>query len=103
MHGEKLYTNSENIRAPPMELYLTWIIDAWEGISKNLIVQSFQGCGITTNLDGSEDHLIHCFKNEGPIPNGVELLQSYREENKLVESLELCEMDDEYDSDSSII
>uniref|UniRef100_A0A914I1X5 HTH CENPB-type domain-containing protein n=1 Tax=Globodera rostochiensis TaxID=31243 RepID=A0A914I1X5_GLORO len=36
-------------------------------------------CGITNALDGSEDGEIHCFKEDGPVPNGMIRLQQARE------------------------
>ena len=61
-----------------MEVYLKWIGDAWDQLPEDLIVKSFKGCGLTNTLDGSEDCKIHCFRLEGPIPTGQELLQQAR-------------------------
>uniref|UniRef100_A0A914H6J3 BTB domain-containing protein n=1 Tax=Globodera rostochiensis TaxID=31243 RepID=A0A914H6J3_GLORO len=36
-------------------------------------------CGITNAFDGSEDGEIHCFKKDGPVPNGMLRLQQARE------------------------
>uniref|UniRef100_A0A914IDU3 Chromo domain-containing protein n=1 Tax=Globodera rostochiensis TaxID=31243 RepID=A0A914IDU3_GLORO len=36
-------------------------------------------CGITNAFDGSEDGEIHCFKEDGPVPNGMIRLQQARE------------------------
>lgn len=110
LHGEKSYTSSGNMRAPSMEVYLQWIVDAWAKLPATLIIKSFKGCGLTNALDGTEDHCIHCFKPEGSIPSGSSLLRETREkmENEkmigLFEEIDLEEEDknDFYDSDDSL-
>uniref|UniRef100_A0A914H0S0 Uncharacterized protein n=1 Tax=Globodera rostochiensis TaxID=31243 RepID=A0A914H0S0_GLORO len=79
LHGEKTTTSSGNTRAAPMNIYLNWIYEAWESISKENISKSFKTCGITNAFDGSEDGEIHCFKEDGPVPNGMIRLQQARE------------------------
>ena len=61
-----------------MEVYLKWIVDAWDQLPKDLIIKSFKGCGLTNALDGSEDCQIHCFGSDGPIQTGLQLLQQAR-------------------------
>ena len=80
LHGENSYTKPGNMRAPSMEVYLKWIVDAWYQLPKDLIIKSFKGCGLTNALDGSEDCQIHCFKpdSDGPIQTGLQLLRQAR-------------------------
>eukprot|EP00117_Sycon_ciliatum_P047703 scpid87205/ scgid34046/ len=59
-----------------MTTHLQWVVDAWDGISTDLIEKSFKACGITNDLHGLEDDQIHCFKPNGPIPDGMEVLKS---------------------------
>ncbi|KAI1695527.1 hypothetical protein DdX_19530 [Ditylenchus destructor] len=61
-----------------MEVYLDWICQAWDVIPKCTIEKSFKDCGITVSLDGSEDDMIHCFKQHGPVPEGREMLREAR-------------------------
>jgi hypothetical protein len=82
LHGEKTYTKSGNMRAPSMEVYLQWIVDAWEQLPKELIIKSFKGCGLTNALDGSEDKMIRCFKPTGPITAEFDLLQQTRKQRE---------------------
>ena len=95
LHGEKSYTKSGNMRAPSMEVYLKWIGDAWDQLPKDLIIKSFKGFGVTNTLDGSEYCKIHCFRSDGPIPTGQELLQQARAnaditgKRKLIQQLEV--------------
>lgn len=83
LHGDRPLTRGGNPAPPPMEVYLQWIVNAWNDISNELIERSFKVCGITNNPDGSEDHLIHSFKTDGPIPNGLVNLEFARLENEL--------------------
>jgi hypothetical protein len=106
VHGEKMYTKSNNMRAPSMGDYLQWVVDAWEQLPNGLILKSFKGCGLTNALDGSEDSKIHCFKSDGSIPTGCGDLQQARskiELTKRIQQLEVEEGDEEaYNSDASI-
>lgn len=69
-------TRGGNPRPPPMETYLQWVVDAWDSLSNDVIRDSFNVCGITNKGDGSEDDLIHCFKPDGPIPEGLAVLKA---------------------------
>ena len=41
------------------ELICSWILQAWKAIPSEMIAASFLKCGITNNLDGSEDELVY--------------------------------------------
>ncbi|CAI7923534.1 unnamed protein product [Closterium sp. NIES-53] len=43
---------------PPAETVLKWIDESWQEVPEELIRKSFVTCGISTKLDGSEDHLV---------------------------------------------
>ena len=49
-------------------LVVEWILESWNRFEKNLIIKSFKSCG-------SEDHLIHCFKEGQPCANGLDILK----------------------------
>uniref|UniRef100_A0A914NL75 DDE-1 domain-containing protein n=3 Tax=Meloidogyne TaxID=189290 RepID=A0A914NL75_MELIC len=91
LHGEKETTSKGNVKAPPMLVYLSWIAEAWENLSEEMIANSFKICGISNNVDGSEDDKIHVFKPTGPIPSGAELMRKERQENEFNELTELFE------------
>ena len=91
LHGEKSYTKSGNMRAPSMEVYLKWIGNAWDQLSKDLIIKSFKGCRLTNNLDGSEDCKIHCFRSDSPIQTGQELLKQARTNADISDTRELIQ------------
>uniref|UniRef100_A0A915DL27 DDE-1 domain-containing protein n=1 Tax=Ditylenchus dipsaci TaxID=166011 RepID=A0A915DL27_9BILA len=91
-NGDRMtFTSGGNPRAPSMEVYLDWILRAWEALSKNLIINSFKVCGLTNASDGSEDDFIHCFKAHGPIPEGLEML---KEEGAKETAVEVSEEED---------
>lgn len=50
------------VRAPSFDAVCGWIASAWKLVSKEIILTSFNSCGLTTSLDGSEDGNLHCFK-----------------------------------------
>lgn len=74
LNNEQEYTESGNMKAPPLTNVLTWIESSWKEISKESIVKSFLSCGISNYLDGSQDHLIHCLEGD-EMKSGREMLQ----------------------------
>lgn len=76
--GDLPVTRNGNPAPPPPTVYLDWVVEAWKAISSDLIKNSFKTCAIGINDDGSEDHLIHAFKDDGPCPGGIRLLQRER-------------------------
>ena len=61
--GEKSYTAAGNVRAPSKLLCLRWVKKAWECVRKEIIIKSFEVCGISVSVDGKDDHKIHCIKD----------------------------------------
>ena len=57
--GEQERTPAGNMRAPSKPLMVQWVVGAWEAITKETIVRSFEACGITT----SDPDRIHCTSN----------------------------------------
>ena len=51
------------IRPPTAEDIIKWTKDAFQILSSNnrkeMIIRAFKYCGITQNLNGDEDHLVH--------------------------------------------
>ncbi|CAN0232833.1 unnamed protein product, partial [Pylaiella littoralis] len=47
--------SGEKVSAPSRGLLATWVKEVWEGISERTIRSCFKVCGLTLNLDGSED------------------------------------------------
>ncbi|CAI7784097.1 unnamed protein product [Closterium sp. NIES-54] len=47
-----------NLQKPPAETVLRWIDESWEAVPDELVKKAFVTCGISTSIDGTEDHLI---------------------------------------------
>ncbi|GAA6077977.1 zinc finger protein 540-like [Tachysurus ichikawai] len=76
---DKEYTAGGNMRAPNRRLLVSWVLQAWEKLDTERLKNSFKVCGLTVASDGSEDHLIHCFKEREPCASGRELLVQARQ------------------------
>ena len=61
-NGEKSHTPAGNICAPGKLLCLQWVKQAWDCVTKEVIIKSFEACGISVSTDGSENDKIHCVK-----------------------------------------
>ena len=53
------FTAGGRQKKPSEELICSWISEAWHDIPTEMIVASFLKCGITNNLDGSEEDLVY--------------------------------------------
>ncbi|CAI7868159.1 unnamed protein product [Closterium sp. NIES-54] len=56
--GINLTTRAGNLQKPPAETVLRWIDESWEAVPEELVKKAFVTCGISTSIDGTEDHLI---------------------------------------------
>ncbi len=65
------FTAAGNMRAPPRRE----VLEAWDGLDKTMIINSFNSCALTVAVDGSEDGQIHCFKENQPCHVGLERLK----------------------------
>ena len=65
----------ENTKPTSRHLVVEWILESWNWLEKNLIIKSLKSCGLNLKADGSEDHLIHCFKEVQPCANGLDMLK----------------------------
>ena len=73
--GIHQYTAAGNLKAPPREKIVEWVLESWSKLSRDVIVKSFKVCGLNLPTDGSEDHLIYCFKEGTPCAEGAAILQ----------------------------
>ena len=67
MDNSHLYLRKARLSASDRRVLITkWVSEAWREVSSNrdMIVRSFQKCGISVAIDGSEDHLI-CIEGLG--------------------------------------
>ena len=56
-------------------MVVEWILESWNWLEKNLIIKSLKSCGLNLKADGSEHHLIHCFKKVQSCANGLDMLK----------------------------
>ncbi|CAI5486494.1 unnamed protein product [Closterium sp. Naga37s-1] len=49
---------SGNLKKPPPEVILKWIVESWADVLEELVKKAFLTCSISSAEDGSEDHLI---------------------------------------------
>uniref|UniRef100_A0A1X7UQJ6 DDE-1 domain-containing protein n=2 Tax=Amphimedon queenslandica TaxID=400682 RepID=A0A1X7UQJ6_AMPQE len=75
-NGEKSHTPAGNIRAPSMLLCLQWVKQAWDCVTKEVIIKSLEVCGISVSTDGSEEDKIHCVKVGEIAETAMEEIQS---------------------------
>ena len=52
------FTASGRQKTPSEEFICSWISQAWNDIPAEMITASFLKCGITNNLDGTQDDLV---------------------------------------------
>ena len=69
------FTAAGNMRAPPRREIVKWILAAWDGLDKTMIINSVKSCALTVAVDGSEDGHIQCFKENQPCRAGLERLK----------------------------
>ena len=56
------FTAAGNMKPVPCRKIVQWVVKAWEEFSSDMITSSMKSCGLGLPVDGSEDHLISCFK-----------------------------------------
>ena len=83
--GVHQYTEAGNLKPASRHLVVEWILESWNWLEKNLIIKSFKSCGLDLKTDGSEDDLIHSFKEGQPCTNGLDVL---REQQHLLSNAE---------------
>lgn len=75
---DKEFTTGGNLKAPNKRLIVEWVLKSWNELPKELISRSFKSVGLTVSLDGSEDNLIHCMKENQPCRCAWDILQNFR-------------------------
>ena len=88
--GVHQYTEAGNVKPASRHLVVEWILESWNQLEKNLIIKSFKSWGLNLKTDGSEDHLIHCFKKCQPCATGLDML---KEQQNLLSNAEYLNSD----------
>ncbi|CAG8708118.1 2112_t:CDS:2 [Cetraspora pellucida] len=58
-NGGNGLTKGENLKHADLNTVYHWVLNAWNDISHDIIIQAFKKCSISNCLSGSEDHLIY--------------------------------------------
>jgi hypothetical protein len=112
--NDHAFTATNKIKRPSYSTVVTWVKDSWEEVSVNLIKNSFKCCGISTELDGSEDDLLFDYENLlGPVnddeeiedPNDQSSDEEYSEEDNYKNNWDIGkdanEIDNEIDNEDN--
>ena len=59
VNGPFIYTPSGKKPVPGKEHVLQWVKKAWQEISTELLIRSFNSCGISNVLDGTGDDAVY--------------------------------------------
>jgi len=79
VEGVQQFTKGGNQKPPSRRKLVQWVLDAWNGLSTEMIIKSFKSCGLNLALDGSEDGQIHCFKEGSSCSSGATLMKKATE------------------------
>ena len=74
--GTHPHTKGGNMCGSPLKIIVQWILKAWLDLHKEIIIKSFQCCGLSIEDDVSEDCKIVCFKPGKPLSSGLERLKA---------------------------
>jgi DDE superfamily endonuclease len=77
----KDYTLSGKIKRPSYSLVANWVKESWEAMDTNMIKRSFKCCGVSNNVNGSEDVLIFDFNKVNKDNFGREVEENNEEDN----------------------
>ena len=62
------------MKSASRQLVVEWILESWNWLEKNLVINSFKSFGLDLKADASKDHLIDCFKEGQPCADGLGML-----------------------------
>ena len=75
-NGKHEYTDAGNMKPVTRRLIVEWVIKSWQAISNETVAKSMKSCGLALAVDGTEDDLISCFKEDKKCAEGRALLQT---------------------------
>lgn len=59
LDGKKEVTAAGNLRRASIPTVCEWVVKAWDQIPSDMVSHSFKKCGISNEMDGSEDDLLY--------------------------------------------
>ena len=87
--GDFEYTKGGIIKPPSHKLQVKWVVESWKKIEKDLIVKSFDTCGITC----SNRDKFHCLSADQPTEEARVLLNDRNEDLECVAQATLHDSD----------
>ncbi|XP_037617888.1 uncharacterized protein LOC119483644 [Sebastes umbrosus] len=93
--ADKEYAPGGSLKPPARRLLVDWVVAAWDKLDTDMITKSFKACGLSAKSDGSEDHLIACFREGQPCGAGREALTRLRQQSRHAAQEEDEEEDEE--------
>ena len=97
MEGEKTFTTGGAMRVPDLQTVSKWIKESWNEIDVQMIARSFKKCGISNEMDGTEDDMLW---DDAEADDGNTHDNSDDEDVIYDDTLSREEMMDLFDSDS---
>ena len=58
IHGGPLLTPAGCRHAPTKEIFVQWLVKAWDTTPSAMIEHSFKKCGVSNNLNGMDGNII---------------------------------------------
>ena len=68
------YSSAGNVKSPSRVLLVNWIKEAWRSVSAQVIINSFDVCGITTH----DVDVIHCTKTNQTVKGAREAIMQWQ-------------------------
>ena len=87
-NGVYEYTTAGNMKPLPRQKIVQWVLQAWESLSKETIINSMKSCALGLAVDGSVDDKNSCFRKPKKTSDGRKRLEN---QMKLSSTCELNE------------
>ena len=75
-NGVREYTTAGNMKPVPRRKIVQWVLQAWESLSKEMIINSMKSFALGLAVDGSKDDKISCLRKGKKTSDGRKRLQN---------------------------
>ncbi len=96
LNSPKSFTKSGHIKSPGYKLAIEWISQIWRDLDKDIIINSLQKCGITSNESEIYYSQLRNFINSNEFAEDVEMVL---EDTSDIEGFDEEDGDDDDDDD----
>lgn len=73
--GDHTYTPAGNMKKPSVQNILEWIDQCWKGVEESVVQKSWKKCGISNNMDGTENNIL--WENSNSESSNEEILKFF--------------------------